>query len=66
MWFSSSHYCGGTNEAACILVDDEKIRTIRLDTGHKMKEIEKRAEKMNVAMKELMEEDTVKSSNGNN
>nr|XP_039248777.1 uncharacterized protein LOC120326522 isoform X1 [Styela clava] len=30
--FSSSHYCGGSNEAACILVDDRKIRTIRLDT----------------------------------
>ena len=27
--FSSSEYCGGTNEAACILVDDDKIRTIR-------------------------------------
>ena len=29
--FSSSSYCGGTNSAACILVDDDKIRTIRLD-----------------------------------
>lgn len=31
--FSSSHYCGGSNEAACILVDERKIRTIRLDTS---------------------------------
>lgn len=31
--FSSSQYCGGSNEAACILVDDRKIRTIRLDTS---------------------------------
>ncbi|XP_078587123.1 uncharacterized protein LOC144868595 [Branchiostoma floridae x Branchiostoma japonicum] len=30
--FSSSHYCGGTNEAACVLADRNKIRTIRLDT----------------------------------
>ena len=30
--FSSSRYCGGSNEAACILVDDKKLRTIRLDT----------------------------------
>ena len=30
--FSSSHYCGSTNEAACVLVDNKKIRTIRLDT----------------------------------
>ena len=30
--FSSSHYCGATNEAACVLVDSSKIRTIRLDT----------------------------------
>jgi diadenosine tetraphosphatase ApaH/serine/threonine PP2A family protein phosphatase len=30
--FSSSHYQGSTNEAACVLVDDKKIRTIRLDT----------------------------------
>jgi len=33
--FSSSAYCGGTNEAACILVDNDKIRTIRLDTKQK-------------------------------
>ena len=33
--FSSSAYCGGTNEAACILVDADKIRTIRLDTKQK-------------------------------
>eukprot|EP00057_Strongylocentrotus_purpuratus_P018137 XP_011672611.1 PREDICTED: probable serine/threonine-protein phosphatase 2A catalytic subunit B [Strongylocentrotus purpuratus] len=31
--FSSSHYCGGSNEAACILVDRHKLRTIRLDTS---------------------------------
>jgi diadenosine tetraphosphatase ApaH/serine/threonine PP2A family protein phosphatase len=30
--FSSSHYCGATNEAACVLVHNRKIRTIRLDT----------------------------------
>ena len=30
--FSSSHYCGATNEAACVLIDSKKIRTIRLDT----------------------------------
>ncbi|PIK39736.1 Serine/threonine-protein phosphatase BSU1 [Apostichopus japonicus] len=31
--FSSSHYCGGSNEAACILADRHKLRTIRLDTS---------------------------------
>ncbi|CAF0822203.1 unnamed protein product [Adineta steineri] len=30
--FSSSHYCGGTNEAATILVDSNKLRLIKLDT----------------------------------
>jgi hypothetical protein len=30
--FSSSHYCGGTNEAATVLVDSSKLRLIRLDT----------------------------------
>ena len=30
--FSSSHYCGSTNDAACVLIDNKKIRTIRLDT----------------------------------
>ncbi|CAF0938900.1 unnamed protein product [Adineta ricciae] len=30
--FSSSHYCGGTNEAATVLVDAAKLRLIRLDT----------------------------------
>ncbi|XP_067033041.1 uncharacterized protein [Acropora muricata] len=30
--FSSSHYCGGSNEAACILAYQNKLRTIRLDT----------------------------------
>ncbi|CAF3444995.1 unnamed protein product [Rotaria socialis] len=30
--FSSSHYCGGTNEAATVLVDSAKLRLIRLDT----------------------------------
>ncbi|XP_076067021.1 uncharacterized protein LOC143040217 isoform X2 [Oratosquilla oratoria] len=31
--FSSSHYCGGSNEAACILVHDNRLRAIRLDTS---------------------------------
>ncbi|CAF3330348.1 unnamed protein product [Rotaria sp. Silwood1] len=31
--FSSSHYCGGTNEAATVLVDSAKLRLIRLDTA---------------------------------
>ncbi|XP_063676344.1 uncharacterized protein LOC134812734 [Bolinopsis microptera] len=31
--FSSSGYCGGTNQAACILADRNKIRTIRIDTS---------------------------------
>jgi len=31
--FSSSHYCGGVNEAACALVDSKKLRLIRLDTA---------------------------------
>lgn len=31
--FSSSKYCGGSNEAACILADRQKLRTIRLDTS---------------------------------
>ncbi|CAH3155579.1 unnamed protein product [Pocillopora meandrina] len=30
--FSSSQYCGGSNEAACILAYQNKLRTIRLDT----------------------------------
>lgn len=30
--FSSSHYCGATNDAACILIEREKIRIVRLDT----------------------------------
>lgn len=30
--FSSSHYCGGTNEAACVLADNFKLRMIRIDT----------------------------------
>ena len=30
--FSSSQYCGGSNEAACILAHQNKLRTIRLDT----------------------------------
>lgn len=30
--FSSSHYCGGSNEAATVLVDSNKLRLIRLDT----------------------------------
>ncbi|XP_043197114.1 uncharacterized protein LOC122367774 isoform X2 [Amphibalanus amphitrite] len=31
--FSSSRYCGGSNEAACVLADCHKLRTIRLDTA---------------------------------
>ena len=31
--FSSSQYCGGKNEAACILAHKNRLRTIRLDTG---------------------------------
>ena len=31
--FSSSRYCGGTNEAACVLADSRKLRMIRLDTS---------------------------------
>ncbi|CAF0842718.1 unnamed protein product [Didymodactylos carnosus] len=30
--FSSSHYCGGTNEAATVLCDSGKLRLIKLDT----------------------------------
>lgn len=30
--FSCSHYCSYDNESACILVDNERIRVIRLDT----------------------------------
>ncbi len=30
--FSSSGYCGGSNEAATVLVDSNKLRLIRLDT----------------------------------
>nr|XP_053626729.1 uncharacterized protein LOC128684523 isoform X2 [Cherax quadricarinatus] len=31
--FSSSHYCGGSNEAACILVHNYRMRAIRIDTS---------------------------------
>lgn len=31
--FSSSHYCGGSNEAACILVHNYRMRIIRIDTS---------------------------------
>lgn len=31
--FSSSKYCGGGNEAACVLADRQKLRLIRLDTS---------------------------------
>ncbi|XP_067934839.1 uncharacterized protein [Watersipora subatra] len=30
--FSSSGYCGGSNDAACVLADSNKLRLIRLDT----------------------------------
>lgn len=32
--FSSSHYCGGQNEAATVLADSSKLRLIRLDTSN--------------------------------
>ena len=31
--FSSSHYCGGTNKAATVLVDAGKLRLIKLDSS---------------------------------
>lgn len=31
--FSSSKYCGGTNDAACVLVEYDDVRVIRLDIG---------------------------------
>lgn len=31
--FSSSGYCGGSNEAACVLADHFKLRLIRIDTS---------------------------------
>ncbi|GFO09820.1 serine/threonine-protein phosphatase [Plakobranchus ocellatus] len=31
--FSSSRYCGGSNEAACVLADNYKLRLIRIDTA---------------------------------
>lgn len=31
--FSSSRYCGGTNEAACVLCDSGKIRILRMETN---------------------------------
>ncbi|ESO98154.1 hypothetical protein LOTGIDRAFT_142980 [Lottia gigantea] len=31
--FSSSKYCGGANEAACVLADNFKLRMIRIDTS---------------------------------
>jgi hypothetical protein len=30
--FSCSHYCGNNNEAACVHVDSDKLRIVRLDT----------------------------------
>ncbi|XP_026482460.1 serine/threonine-protein phosphatase PP1-2-like [Ctenocephalides felis] len=30
--FTSSHYCGGDNEAACLFVNNNRIRVIRVDT----------------------------------
>ncbi|RWS08203.1 Calcineurin-like protein phosphoesterase [Dinothrombium tinctorium] len=33
--FSSSRYCGGNNEAACIFIEQEKIRVLVLDTIEK-------------------------------
>jgi hypothetical protein len=31
--FSSSHYCNGSNDAATVLIDNKKLRLIRLDTS---------------------------------
>lgn len=31
--FSSSRYCGGNNDAACVLVEFDDVRVIRLDIG---------------------------------
>lgn len=31
--FSSAKYCGGINEAACILADQGRLRVLRLETG---------------------------------
>ena len=31
--FSCSNYCGGTNEASSIYVDQDRIRIIRIDTA---------------------------------
>lgn len=33
--FSSSKYCGGNNDAACVLVEYDDVRVIRLDIGEK-------------------------------
>ncbi|KAJ6217501.1 hypothetical protein RDWZM_008658 [Blomia tropicalis] len=30
--FSCSHYCGNDNESACILIDNQRLRVIQLDT----------------------------------
>jgi len=32
--FSTSHYCGNENEAACVLADNAKLRVIMLDTAN--------------------------------
>ncbi|XP_054163125.1 uncharacterized protein LOC128960963 [Oppia nitens] len=32
--FSSSKYCGGLNESAVVMVNDEKIRVIKIDTNY--------------------------------
>ena len=32
--FSSSKYCGGQNDAACILADQGKLRILRVETNH--------------------------------
>ena len=31
--FSSSHYCDGSNDAATVLIDNKRLRLIRLDTS---------------------------------
>ena len=31
--FSCSNYCGGTNEASAIYIDQDRLRVIRMDTA---------------------------------
>ncbi|RWS19464.1 Calcineurin-like protein phosphoesterase [Leptotrombidium deliense] len=36
--FSSSRYCGETNEAACVFVDKEEIRVVKFETHGRLVE----------------------------